>query len=75
MKLRLISEIQYRQPDTSNERTNSSGVLQASAVNDQYHIKRSRVKKKSPRSDNSFQHKSLHLDPLHSAGQSRRRSD
>jgi len=67
MKLRIISEIQYKEPSTSHERISSSGALMATSVNDEYHIKPSQAKKKSRRSNNNSQRPSPHLDPLRSA--------
>lgn len=46
MKLRLISEIQLKSPDTNIERSNVGGSLKVNSVNDLYH-KKTRKKKKS----------------------------
>ena len=67
MKLRIISEIQYKEASTSNERLSSAGGYMATSVNDQYHSKPSRAKKKSRRLGNNSQQTSARLDPLHSA--------
>ena len=65
MKLRIISEIQYKEPSTNNERVSSTGCLRATSVNDEYHIKPSREVKKSRRRGKNYQLTSAHLDPLH----------
>lgn len=46
MKLKLISEIQTKSPDTNLERSNVSGSLKVNSVNDLYHRKNNRKRKK-----------------------------
>ena len=52
MKLRLISEIQYKETSTNMDRSNSTGVRAQSAINDLLHINpTTKPKKTKPKKD------------------------
>lgn len=48
MKLKLISEIQYKETSTNLDRVNSPGVRLQGSINDLYHKSPKTKKKKNP---------------------------